>query len=151
MTAAAARRKTKRVREGTVEPLWVTPAAIEAIQQALLSEHGGSAGVRDEGGLQSALGRPRNKFAYGEKDLAVLAASYAFAIARTHPFVDGNKRTAFQAMYVFLGLNGMDLDAEEAEVVDVMVRLAAGKVTEAGLADWVRSHLQRRAKRSEHL
>ena len=118
---------------------------IEAIHRALLGEHGGSPGVRDAGSLQSALDRPRNKFAYGETDIAALAASYAFAIARNHPFVDGNKRTAFQAMYVFLGLNGVDLDAAEPVVVDVMVRLAAGKLSEPGLAEWVR----RRSGRSE--
>ena len=137
-SATARRRKVRRVREGAVEPVWLTRAMIDAIHEALLREHGGSPGVRDAGSLDSALNRPRHKFQYGATDPAVLAAAYAFGISRNHPFVDGNKRVAFQAMYVFLGLNGMELDAEEPEVVDVMVRLAAGTVTEASLAGWIR-------------
>lgn len=137
--ATTARRKTRRVREGARTPRWLTTEMVEAIHRLLLGEHGGSPGVRDPGSLQSAVNRARNKFAYGETDITVLAASYAFAIARNHPFVDGNKRTAFQAMYVFLGINGTDLDAPEPEVVDVMVRVAAGKLGEAALAQWLRS------------
>lgn len=106
-----------------------------------MQEHGGSPGVRDEGLLDSALNRARNKFHYGEGNLAVLAAAYAFGIAKNHGFLDGNKRTAFQTMYLFLGLNGHDLDAPEAEVVDVMNRLASGKLSEAGMADWIRAHV----------
>lgn len=135
------RRKPGRVREGAAEPRWVTRAQLDAIHQAQLGEHGGSSGVRDEGLLESALNRARNKFAYAESDLSVLAAAYAFGLAKNHGFVDGNKRTAFQAMYVFLGLNGHDLVVGEPEVVDVMNRLASGKLTEAAFAAWVRAHL----------
>ena len=143
MTAVARKKtaskpKPRRVREGAAEPRWLTREQIEAIHQEQLREHGGSPGVRDEGLLQSAMNRARNKFVYGETDLAVLAAAYAFGIAKNHAFVDGNKRTAFQATYVFLGLNGLDLDAAEPEVVDVMNRLASGKLTEAAFADWLR-------------
>lgn len=129
------------MREGVAEPRWVTRAQLDAIHHAQLSEHGGSTGVRDEDLLESALSRVRNKFAYGETDLSALAAAYAFGLAKNHGFVDGNKRTAFQAMYVFLGINGHDLDVGEPEVVDVMNRLASGKMTEAAFAAWVRAHL----------
>ncbi|MEK7402789.1 MAG: type II toxin-antitoxin system death-on-curing family toxin [Gemmatimonadota bacterium] len=138
---ATARPKRARVREGADEPRWVTRAQLDAIHQAQLHEHGGSAGARDEGLLESALDRARNKFAYGETDLSVLAAAYAFGLTKNHGFVDGNKRTAFQAMYVFLGLNRYDLDVGEPEVVDVMNRLASGKLTEAAFAAWIKTHL----------
>lgn len=133
--------KPKRVREGATEPRWVTRAQLDAIHQAQIGEHGGSSGVRDEGLLESALARPRNKFAYGETDISILAAAYAFGIAKNHGFVDGNKRTAFQTTYVFLGLNGHDLVAAEPEVVDVMNRLASGKLTESAFAAWVKNHI----------
>jgi len=116
---------------------------LDLVHAALLREHGGSAGVRDQGLLDSALNRARNKWAYGEQDLAVLAAAYAFGIAKNHAFVDGNKRSAFTAAALFLALNGFDLVAAEPEVVDVMNRLAVGKLTEAGLASWVRAHMER--------
>ncbi len=135
------RAKARRVREGRAEPLWVTRAQLDAIHQAQISEHGGSAGARDEGLLESALARPRNKFAYGETDISILAAAYAFGIAKNHGFVDGNKRTAFVATGVFLGLNGHDLVADEPEVVDVMNRLASGKLTESAFATWVKNHI----------
>ena len=114
---------------------------LDAIHQALLGEHGGSSGVRDEGMLESALARPRNKFAYGETDLNALAAAYACGLAKNHGFVDGNKRTAFQATYVFLGLNGYDFNVGEPELVDVMNRLASGKLTESAFAIWISAHL----------
>ena len=142
-TKAKSKRKPARVREGAAEPRWLSRAQLDAIHQALLREHGGSAGVRDEGLLDSALNRARNKFAYGESELSVLAAAYAFGLAKNHGFIDGNKRSAFQAMYVFLGLNGFDLDVGEPEVVDVMNRLASGKLTEAAFAVWVKAHLVR--------
>lgn len=123
--------------------MWVTRAQLQAIHLAQVREHGGSPGVRDEGLLDSALNRARNKFAYGETDIAALAAACAFGLAKNHGFVDGNKRAAFQAMYVFLGLNGYDLEAPEPEVVDVMNRLASGGITEAAFAEWVRAHMTR--------
>ncbi len=116
---------------------------LHAIHDSQLREHGGSPGVRDEGLLESALARPQQKFAYaGRPDLATLAAAYAFGLAKNHGFVDGNKRTAFMAAYVFLGLNGRDLDAEEPDVVTTMERVADGRLAEAGLADWIRDKLR---------
>ena len=116
---------------------------LDVLHDAQLREHGGSPGVRDDGMLESALARPQHKFAYAERpDLATLAAAYAFGLARNHGYVDGNKRTAFMAAYVFLGLNGFDLEAEEPEVVSTMERVAGGRVTEKRLADWIRTHLR---------
>jgi death-on-curing protein len=116
---------------------------LDVLHDAQLREHGGSPGVRDDGLLESALARPQHKFAYAERpDLATLAAAYAFGLARNHGYMDGNKRTAFMAAYVFLGLNGFDLDAEEPEVVTTMERVADGRVTEKRLADWIRAHLR---------
>ena len=138
---AAMRRKSRRVREGAAEPVWLSRTVLDVIHDAQLREHGGSAGIRDEGLLDSALNRPRNKHAYGETDLSVLAAAYAFGIAKNHGFVDGNKRTAFVAAAIFLAVNGVDLVAPEPEVVDVMNRLASGKLTEVAFAAWVTAHL----------
>lgn len=143
MATRVATSRSRHVRKGAAEPVWVTRAQLDAIQLAQLREHGGKAGIRDEGLLDSALSRARNKTGYGEEDPAVLAAAYAFGLAKNHGFVDGNKRAAFQAMYVFLGLNGFDLAAEEPEVVDVMNRLASGRMTEAAFAAWVRAHMTR--------
>jgi death-on-curing protein len=133
--------KPRRVREGPREPAWVTLHVVRAVHGALIHEYGGKPGIRDEGLLEAAMNRPRNKHAYGETDIAVLAAAYAFGIARSHPFVDGNKRVAFVASVLFLRLHGRDLVAPEPEVVDVIVRLAAGRLTEAALAGWIRAHI----------
>jgi death-on-curing protein len=116
---------------------------LDAIHEAQIREHGGSLGVRDEGLLESALARPQHKFEYAVKsDWGMLAAAYAFGLAKNHGFVDGNKRVAFMAAYVFLGLNGYDLDAGEPEVVATMEGVAASTVTEAALAKWFRSRVQ---------
>ena len=116
---------------------------LDAIHQAQVREHGGSLGVRDEGLLESALARPRHKFAYAAKaEWGTLAAAYAFGLAKNHGFVDGNKRVAFMAAYVFLGLNGYELNAGEPDVVATMEGVAASTVTEAALARWFRAHLQ---------
>jgi death-on-curing protein len=116
---------------------------LEAIHHAQLREHGGSPGIRDEGLLESALARPRHKFAYAKRvDLAMLAAAYAFGLAKNHGFVDGNKRAAFMAAYVFLGLNGQDIEAAEPDVVTTMERAANGRVSEAGLAGWMREKVR---------
>jgi len=102
-------------------------------------------GLRGQGLLDSALARSRNRFHYEpEADLIDLAASYGFGLARNHPFVDGNKRVAFQAMYVFLGLNGLRIEAEEPEVVRLILSLAAGDLPEPDLADWLREHTSSR-------
>jgi death-on-curing protein len=114
---------------------------VDAIHQAQLREHGGSPGVRDDGLIESALARPRNRMAYARQpDLATLAAAYAFGLARNHGYVDGNKRVAFMGAYVFLGLNGCEVVAEEAEVVVMIEGLAAARVTERALANWFRAN-----------
>lgn len=143
MAVRASRSRARRVREGASEPVWLTHAQLRAVHLAQVREHGGTPAIRDEGLLDSALDRAHNKVAYGQSELAMLAAAYAFGLAKNHGFVDGNKRAAFQAMYVFLGLNGFDLDAPEPEVVDVMNRLASGRMTEAAFAGWVRAHMTR--------
>jgi death on curing protein len=123
------------------EPRWLSATMIRAIHTSQVQEHGGSLGLRDKGLLDSALDRPRNRFHYEpEADLIDLAASYGFGLARNHPFVDGNKRVAFQAMYVFLGLNGLRIDAEEPEVVRIILALAAGELQERDLVEWLRQH-----------
>nr|WP_246088771.1 type II toxin-antitoxin system death-on-curing family toxin [Phreatobacter stygius] len=105
-----------------------------------LREFGGPPGLRDAGSLESALDRPRNKWTYEAPDLAELAAAYAFGIARNHPFVDGNKRAALLALVVFLDLNGIVFDVPEAEFAAIILALAAGEVSEAGLARWIRDN-----------
>jgi death on curing protein len=124
------------------EPHWLTRVVIDAVHLDIVLTHGGLRGLRDENALESSLARPRNAWGYGRKpDLAALAAGYGFGLARNHPFHDGNKRIAFLAMVVFLGLNGKDLDAPEAEVVATMLKVASGDLTESALARWVREHL----------
>ena len=126
------------------EPRWVSRLLVEAMHFDQLRAHGGMPGLRDDGALDSALARPRNKRAYGRRvDLAALAAAYAFGLARSHPFNDGNKRLAFLTAVVFLGLNGWDFEAPEAEVVAHMVALAAGRLTEAKCAAWFRAGMRR--------
>jgi death-on-curing protein len=105
-----------------------------------LAEHGGPAGIRDMGMLESALGRPQNKFAYGETDLAVLAAAYGFGVARNHPFIDGNKRTSLMVIYTFLGINDVEFFVPEAEFATIILDLAAGDVSEESLARWIRDN-----------
>jgi death-on-curing protein len=123
------------------EPQWLDTAIILDIHAEQLSLFGGADGIRDLGLLDSALNRPLNKFAYGETDLAALAAAYAFGIARNPPFVDGNKRAAFASMIVFLGLNGIDFDVVPADATAVILSLAAGEISEDGLARWIRDNL----------
>lgn len=125
-------------------PRWVPRLVVDAAHLDQLREHGGLPGIRDEGALEAALARPQQKWHYEPgPDLATLAAACAFGMAKAHPFNDGNKRTAFLAAMIFLGLNGKDLDATEADVVQAMTALAAGSLTEAGLATWIRAHLVR--------
>ncbi len=123
------------------EPEWLDLQDVLGIHSEQLALFGGPDGIRDLGLLESALGRPLNKFAYGENDLSALAAAYAFGIARNHPFVDGNKRTAFASMIVFLGLNGVDLDVLSAEATAMMLALAAGEVDESGLTRWIADNM----------
>jgi death-on-curing protein len=124
------------------EPRWLALVHILAVHSDQIQAHGGSLGLRDRGLLESALERPRNRF-HDEptSDLPSLAASYGFGIAKNHPFVDGNKRVAFQAMYLFLGLNGLRIDAPEEEVVATILSLASGDLDEPGLAAWLRDHV----------
>jgi death-on-curing protein len=112
-----------------------------AVHDRLLAEHGGGTGVRDRGGLESALARPRNRWEYGEAYLAALAAAYAFGIARNHPFVDGNKRTAWTVANIFLALNELELTFDEVDAIRTVEALAAGALSEEELADWFRERL----------
>lgn len=124
------------------EPRWVPRLVVEAVHFDQLREHGGLPGLRDENALESALARARLKWTYKPAcDLSMLAAAYAFGLATAHPFNDGNKRSAFLVMAIFLGLNGKEVDATETEVVQVMTAVAAGSLTEVHLASWVRAHL----------
>ena len=127
------------------EPRWVPPSVALAVHADQMRQHGGALGVRDAGTLDAALHRPRQHCHYGSGvDLCSLAAVYAIPLATSHPFLDGNKRTAFQVMYVFLGLNGQRLQAPETEVVQVMLEVAAGRVREAELAEWLRARTEER-------
>jgi len=122
------------------ERRWVDRVVVEAVHFDLVREHGGMPGLRDENGVEAALARPRQRLAYRpDADLAELAAAYGHGLAASHPFHDGNKRIAFVTMAVFLELNGVGLAATEAEVVTVMLGLAAGELDEDGLAAWLRA------------
>ena len=121
---------------------WLSKSAVLAIHAEQLAEHGGAPGFRDEGLLDSALARPQHLAAYGDPDVAELAAAYAFGLVRNHPFVDGNKRTGFVAAATFLLLNGYDLEAPEQDVVTVFWRLADGTLSDQELAGWFRAHLR---------
>ncbi|MEX2128504.1 MAG: type II toxin-antitoxin system death-on-curing family toxin [Xanthobacteraceae bacterium] len=120
-----------------IELQWLDLHVIVDVHAEQLALFGGSDGMRDQGLLESALARPVNKHAYGENDLAALAAAYAFGIARNHPFVDGNKRTAFASILVFLGLNGIDFDVPPGEATGMMFALASGEIGENGFARWI--------------
>lgn len=124
-----------------LEPVWLDAAIAAAIHDRQLSEHGGPSGVRDRSALESALSRPRNKWEYGENDLCALAAAYAFGLARNHPFVDGNKRTAWVLARAFLALNSKELVFDPIEAVGAVQSLAAGELTEDELADWFRQRI----------
>ena len=119
--------------------VWIDPAVILAVHEEQLAEHGGAAGIRDANMLESALARPRNLAHYGEPDAAALAAAYGFGLARNHPFIDGNKRSAFVAVELFLHLNGLRLDAPDVDCVMVMLSLAAGDIDEPTFAAWLRN------------
>jgi len=122
--------------------IWVADSVVVAIHEAQLAEHGGIAGIREGGLLSSALARPHNLEAYGDDpDAAELAAAYAFGIARNHAFLDGNKRTAFVVMELFLNLNGWALEADDANCITTMMALAAGDLSEKTLAVWLREHM----------
>jgi death-on-curing protein len=128
------------VRRRSGEPRFLDRLVVEAVQFDLIREHGGMPGLRDEHALEAALARPLQRRAYhADADLAELAAAYAHGLASGHPFHDGNKRIAFVGMAVFLELNGASLEADETEVVTLMLALAAGEMSEEQLASWVRT------------
>ncbi len=120
--------------------VWIEESVVWAIHEAQLAEHGGSAGVRDAGLLASALARPVNLAAYESPDVAACAAAYGYGISRNHPFIDGNKRTAFVCAELFLALNGMELFAEDLACVVTMLAVAAGDLDEAAFASWLREN-----------
>lgn len=120
---------------------WLDADVLRAVHEEQLAEHGGATGTRDEGLFESALARAQHLADYGEPDLAALAAAYGYGIARNHPFIDGNKRTAFVAVELFPSLNGCALEATDADCVLTMLAVAAGHMPEDDFAGWVRSHL----------
>jgi death on curing protein len=124
-----------------MDHIWLNRELVSAFHLRQLAEHGGGSGVRDIGLLDSALQRPQNKLDYGQPDIADLAAAYAYGIARNHPFIDGNKRTALVASFSFLYLNGFRVNTSQAENVTTFVALAAGSLSEDELAAWFRLHL----------
>jgi death-on-curing protein len=124
--------------------VWIEPAVIRAVHEEQLAEHGGAIGTRDVGLLESALARPMQLAAYGEPDVAALAAAYGYGLAKNHPFIDGNKRTAFVAVELFLLLNGWELAAGDADCVLTMLGVAAGMLDEPAFAEWIRGHTSRR-------
>ena len=125
-----------------LDPLWISEELILAVHDRQIAEHGGPAGVRDQAMLESALARPQQRMAYGgaDVDLPALAAAYAYGIARNHPFVDGNKRTAAVACELFLELNGYLLVATDPDMYPVFYGLAAGEISEEELTIWLREH-----------
>ena len=127
------------------EPRWLTRVVVDAIHNDQLHEHGGLPGIRDENVLESALARPQQKWHdMHNTDVPMLAAAYAFGLVKNHPYRDGNKRIGFLAMVAFLGLNGHELDATDAEIVAEILALADGSASEEALTDWIRQHSTKR-------
>jgi death-on-curing protein len=127
------------------EPSWLTRVVVDAVHHDQLREHGGLPGIRDENVLESALARPQQKWHYADNtDVPMLAAAYAFGLVKNHPYRDGDKRIGFLAMVTFLGMNGYELEATDAEVVAEILALADGSVSEDALADWIRQHSTKR-------
>jgi death on curing protein len=129
------------------EPTWLTREDVLAAHEMMLAQHGGLGGVRDEALLESALAKPQNKFAYEKPTLPEMAASYAAGIIHNHPFLDGNKRTGFITAAAFLELNGLQFTAEETEVVERTLALAANNIKESDYAIWLKQR-SRKAPRS---
>ena len=125
-------------------PRWIDRLALLLLHEETLAEHGGVTGLRDEAALDAALARPQHVHAYeSEADLARLVAAYCFGLVRDHPFSDGNKRAGFLALGLFLSLNGFELSVDQAEAAETILRLAAGKLSEKDLAEWIRKHMVR--------
>ena len=125
------------------EPYWLTREECLALHEMMLSQHGGSEGLRDENMLESALAKPRQLFAYGEPTMSDLAASYVFGVVKNHPFIDGNKRTGFMLGAGFLERNGYEFHASEAEAVVRTLALAAGELSEAEFTAWLKANSRR--------
>ncbi len=125
------------------DPVWVRRDVVLAFHESQLVEHGGATGIRDEGLLEPALGRPENLFAYGKPSLFELAASFAFGLVKNHPFIDGNKRTGFVIAALFLELNGLRFGAAEVDVVIRTLALAAEDNSEADFAAWLKANSKR--------
>lgn len=124
--------------------VWIDRAVMLAVHDEQLAEHGGAIGLRDEGLFDSALARPLHLDAYGNPDVAELAAAYGVGLAKNHAFIDGNKRTAFVAVELFLVLNGYELRASDADCVLTMLAIAAGEIDEAAFAAWIRANSKAR-------
>lgn len=122
-------------------PRWLTKAQVLNAHERQLAEHGGPSGIRDDGLLGSALGRPENLLAYGDPDVADLAAAYAFGLARNHPFIDGNKRASLAACTTFLLMNGYRLPVDDGANIATWLALASGDLGEAELSDWLRDRV----------
>ena len=120
-----------------IAPIWIKEAVVIAIHRRQLSEHGGCDEIKDKGLLESALFRPKNQFNYGNPTIFELAAAYGYGIAKNHPFIDGNKRTAYVVMRTFLKLNGYDIQASAIEKYQTWICLASGDINEAELANWI--------------
>ena len=123
---------------------WVNRQVLLLLHEESLAEHGGAPGLRDGGLLDSALARPLNLALYGDPDVAELAAAYGIGLAKNHAFVDGNKRSAFLALGMFLALNGHRLRATQVDATLTMLAVAAGEISEKGLSQWIRDHMERR-------
>ncbi|WP_204106451.1 MULTISPECIES: type II toxin-antitoxin system death-on-curing family toxin [Spirulina sp. CCY15215] len=124
------------------EPYWLSNDVVLVIHAKQIEQHGGSAGVRDENLLSASLARPKHLFAYEQPNLFELAAAYGYGIAKNHPFIDGNKRTAFAAAATFLLVNNYLLDAPEQEAIAMMEGLACDRETQASLAQWLTNNSQ---------
>jgi death-on-curing protein len=122
------------------EPIWVRRDVVLAYHDLLLARHGGSSGIRDQGMLDSALGRPINLFNYEEPSLIQLSASYAYGLIKNHPFVDGNKRIAFATAVLFLELNGRKFNATEVDAVLNTLALAASEIDESKFSEWLEAN-----------
>jgi death-on-curing protein len=126
-------------------PTWLNRVVVDAIHNDQLREHGGLPGIRDENALESALARPQQKWHHADRaDVPALAAAYAFGLVRNHPYRDGNKRIGFLTMVTFLGVNGYEFSATDADVVSEILALAEGTVSEEALADWIQRHSSKR-------
>lgn len=121
---------------------WLTREAVEIIHEEQLSEHGGLAGIKDENALEAARARPQNKAAYGEPNIFDLAAACLFGIVRNHPFVDGNKRTGYLAAYTFLRIHGVEVNANDGDVIEFVLGVAAGEIDESGASAFLKDYTE---------